>query len=138
VLVVDEYLAVRVLGGGWPGGLPTRTSSPCLPAATGGSCSACTRPAAVTSRSCWRRCPAVTQRRPLPAPRGPPDPRPLLDSVAWIAARYHAGGLLIAETLAAGLAHGHQLWSGSDRNVSRAMGSIAEDLEISVHIADNA
>jgi hypothetical protein len=34
------------------------------------------------------------------------DPRPLLDKAASIAARYGGTGLLIAESLAAGLAYG--------------------------------
>lgn len=64
------------------------------------------------------------------------DPRPLLDSAASIAARYRAGGLLIAETLAAGLAHGHGLWFGLERNVGRSLAAIAGELDIAVHVTD--
>lgn len=64
------------------------------------------------------------------------DPRPLLDSAASISARYSAGGLLIAETLAAGLVHGHQLWFGTTRNVGQALARIADDLSIEVHVSE--
>jgi hypothetical protein len=40
-------------------------------------------------------------------------PRPLLDEAAIIAARFARIGLLVAGTLAAGLAHSGQLWFGS-------------------------
>lgn len=62
----------------------------------------------------------------------------MLDEAASIAARYGAGGLLIAETLAAGLAHGHQLWFGTQRNVGRALVRIADDLRITVHVIEPA
>ena len=66
------------------------------------------------------------------------DPRPLLDSAASISARYRAGGLLIAETLAAGLAHGHQLWFGLERNIGRSLAAIADELGITIQVADGA
>ncbi len=40
----------------------------------------------------------------------------------------------IAETLAAGLAHGRQLSFGTDRNVGSVIQRIADDLGIVVHI----
>lgn len=64
------------------------------------------------------------------------DSRPLLDPAASIAARYHAGGLLIAETLAAGLAHGRQLWFGLERNIGRSLATMAAALDITIHVAD--
>jgi hypothetical protein len=62
------------------------------------------------------------------------DPRPLLDEAAIVAARF-GGGLLIAETLAAGLAHGRQLWFGTPANVGRVLERAAEDLGVTVHLA---
>lgn len=41
-------------------------------------------------------------------------------------------GLLIAETLAAGLAHGRQLWFGLHRNVGHSLAAIAGELEIAL------
>jgi hypothetical protein len=64
------------------------------------------------------------------------DPRSLLDEAASVAARYHAGGLLTAETLAAGLTHGRQLWFGSRHNVGIALGRIATDLGIDVQVIE--
>lgn len=66
------------------------------------------------------------------------DSRPLLDEAAAIAARYGAGGLLIAESLAAGFAHGRQLWFGTERNVGLALARIADDLRITVHVLGHA
>jgi hypothetical protein len=60
-------------------------------------------------------------------------PRPLLDEAARLAARY-GGGLLIAETLAAGLAHGRNLWFGTDRNVGRSLALAAAELGISIQV----
>ena len=62
------------------------------------------------------------------------DLRPLLDSAAAISARYAAGGLLIAETLAAGLVHGHGLWFGAERNVGQALRRIAADVGIDIRV----
>lgn len=136
MVVIDEYLAVRVLGGSWPEGLPD--DELVLPA----------------SRH-WRLLQRVhapgggqlsqllaalpggdldVVRHPHPEVLQVLDPRPLLDDAAAIAAHYAAGGLLIAETLAAGLAQGRQLWFGSERNVGRALSRIADDLGIAVHV----
>ncbi|MGH9110963.1 MAG: hypothetical protein ACRDZN_01465 [Acidimicrobiales bacterium] len=46
--------------------------------------------------------------------------------------------MLIAETLAAGLAYGHQLWFGLERNVGRSLATIADELGITIHVADAA
>jgi hypothetical protein len=64
------------------------------------------------------------------------DPRPLLDSAASIAARYSVGGLLVAETLAAGLVYGGQLWFGLERNVGRSLLVVARELGIAVHVVE--
>lgn len=134
--MIDEYLAVAVLGGAWPAGLPDEDLA--LPA----------------SRH-WRllqrvHAPGTGQlsqllaalpggdltvvRYPHPEVLQVLDPRPMLDTAASIAARYRAGGLLIAETLAAGLAHGHQLWFGLERNVGRSLAAIAGELDITVNV----
>ena len=60
------------------------------------------------------------------------DPRPHLDDAAAIAARY-GGGLLIAETLAAGLAHGG-LYFGSRQNVGQVVDRAASELGIDLAV----
>jgi hypothetical protein len=64
------------------------------------------------------------------------DPRPLLDQAAAIGARFSASGLLVGETLAAGLTFGHQLWFGTRRNVGARLAQIADDLGIDVRILE--
>lgn len=137
MIVIDEYLAVRVLGGGWPDALPD--DELVLP-----------------STRHWR----LLQRVHAPGPgqlsqllAGLPgddlgvvrwphhevlqvlDPRPLLDDAAVLAARYGGTGLLVAETLAAGLAHGRQLWFGTPINVGNLLRRAADELGIAVHVA---
>lgn len=139
MLVIDEYLAVRVLGGGWPPGLPDNEDL-VLPASRhwrllqrvhapgGGQLSQllATLPGGDLT----------VVRYPHPEVLQVLDPRPLLDSAAAIAARYRAGGLLIAETLAAGLAHGHQLWFGLERNIGRSLAAIAAEFDIAVRVTN--
>jgi hypothetical protein len=136
MIVVDEYLAIRSLLGDVPVGLPDE-------------------PLALTASAHWRllqriHSPSGGQlsqalarlspagrdvlRRPAPAVLEVLDPRPLLDEAAQIAARYGRTGLLIAETAAAGLAHGRQLWFGTERNVGIRLREIADDLGIEVHV----
>jgi hypothetical protein len=62
------------------------------------------------------------------------DPRPLLDDAAAIAARFGTTGLLIAETLAAGVAYGGHLWFGLDANVGRLVERAAPELGITIHV----
>src|SRR5689334_25057597 len=110
MLVIDEYLALRVIGGDWPAELPDDELGLPVPrhwrllqrvyAPAGGQLS---------------QLPASLPASDLDAVRFPHpdvvqvlDPRPLLNSAAAIAANYGAGGLLVAETLAAGLAHGQE------------------------------
>jgi hypothetical protein len=134
MIVVDEYLAVRVLLGQWPEGLPTE--DPALP----------------TTRH-WRLLQAVHSprggqlsrllgllpeadqdalRHPRPEILQVLDPRPLLDDAAAIAARYGGTGLLIAETLAAGVRGG--LYFGARQNVGRVVARAATDLGINVGV----
>ena len=134
--MVDEYLAVRVLAGYWPDGLPD--DDPVLPA----------------SRH-WRLLQRVHSpsggqlsrllaglpggdlgvvRWPHPEVLQVLDPRPLLDEAAALAARDGGTGLLIAETLVAGLAHGRQLWFGTQANVGRLTERAAGELGIELHV----
>jgi hypothetical protein len=136
VIVIDEYLAVRVLRGDWPDELPDDDLG--LPAARH-----------------WRllqrvHSPGTGQlsrllaslpggdldvvRWPHPEVLQVLDPRPLLDEAAAISARY-GGGLLVAETLAAGLAHGRQLWFGTPANVGLSTTRAAGELGLAVHVA---
>ena len=64
--------------------------------------------------------------------------RPLLDTAASIGTQYQTGGLLLLETVAAGLTNGQQLWFGSDRNVGTRMAEIAEALDILIKLAGPA
>ena len=112
MIVVDEYLAVRVLRQvGDRGGQLSQLF-------VGAS------PAVVTAI-----------RWPHPEVLQVLDPRPLLDEAAAIAARYGGTGLLIAESLAAGLAYGHQLWFGTEHNRGRLLARAASELGIAVKVA---
>jgi hypothetical protein len=136
MLVIDEYLAVRVVGGDWPAELPDDELG--LPmtrhwrllqrvyAPTGGQLSQLL--AALPGSD------LDAIRFPHPEVVQVFDPRPLLNSAADIAARYSAGGLLVAETLAAGLAYGRQLWFGTERNVGQVLSGVAADLGIAVRV----
>ncbi len=136
MLVVDEYLAVRVLAGNWPADLPDDEIA--LPAARHWRLlQRVHAPGTGQLSQLLATLPAEdldVVRHPHPEVLQILDPRPLLDEAAAIAARYGAGGLLIAETLAAGLAHGRQLSFGTDRNVGSVIQRIADDLDIVVHI----
>jgi hypothetical protein len=37
-----------------------------------------------------------------------------------------------------GLAYGHQLWFGTPRNIGRRLAEIADELKITVHVAEPA
>jgi hypothetical protein len=136
MIVIDEYLAVRVLGGNWPNDLPDDEL-------------------ALTASRHWRllqrvHSPSAGQlsrllaalpggdlgvvRWPHPEVLQVLDPRPLLDEAASIAARYGGTGLLVAETLAAGLAYGRQLYFGTERNIGRLLEVAAGELGITVHV----
>lgn len=137
MLVIDEYLAVDATLGDWPAGLPDDDTL-ALPASrhfrllqrihqpSGGQ----------LTGALGRLSPAGRQAMRFPHPDVLQilDPRPLLDEAASIGARYRTGGLLIVETLAAGLTFGHQLWFGSEGNIGPRLAQIAADLGIEVHI----
>lgn len=136
MIVVDEYLAVRVLRAQWPTGLPdddlALTASrhwrllQALHGGRGGQLSQlfAGAPADVVSAVRWPH-PEVLQVL---------DPRPLLDEAAVLAARFGGTGLLTAETMAAGLAHGRQLWFGTGANVGRLLERAAGELGIGLHV----
>lgn len=137
MIVVDEYLAIRSVAGAIPAGLPDE-------------------PVALTTSAHWRILLRIHLRgtgqlsqllRALPPGdravlRKPAanvvevlDSRPLLDEAAAVAAAYGNTGWHVAETIAAGLAHGRQLWFGTERNVGRRMREIADDLGLAIYIA---
>lgn len=136
MIVVDEYLAARVVGGDWPAGLPddelALTSSRywrLLQALHGGRGGQLTQILAALS-------PAGRDsvRYPHPEVLGVLDPRPLLDDAAVLAARFGGTGLLTAETMAAGLAHSRHLWFGAQANVGRLIERAAGELGIELHV----
>jgi hypothetical protein len=137
MLVIDEYLAVDVVRGAWPEGLPDddvlgltanrhyrllqRVHDP-----GNGQLSAILARMSEAGRE--------TIRNPHPEVLHILDPRPLLDEAASIGARYRTGGLLVTETLAAGLAFGRALYFGAEANVGRRLAEIAADLGIAVQV----
>lgn len=134
MIVIDEYLAVRVLFARWPQGLPDGDVA--LPA---------TRHwrllKALLSPRAGQLPPFVDQLSPAgrDSIRQPDsdivqvlDSRPLFDTAASIAVRYGTG-LLVAETLAAGLVYG-SLWFGAEENVGRLLRRAASELGIPVRL----
>jgi len=136
VIVIDEYIAARVVGGNWPAempddelGLPASRHWRLLQALHGGRGGQLTQILSPLS-------PAGRDgiRHPHPEVLQVLDPRPLLDEAAILAARFGGTGLLTAETLAAGLAHG-ELWFGIPANVGRLLERAASELGVAVHVA---
>ena len=82
-------------------------------------------------RPAHRRRPPRRVAEPLNIVR---HPRPLLDQAAQLAARYGGTGLLTAETLAAGMAHG-ELYFGLAVNVGRLLERAAGEIGIAIHLA---
>lgn len=136
MIIVDEYLAVRVILAQWPEGMPDDD-------------------VALPTHGHWRLLQALHNPRggqltrilaPLPEPdraalRWPHpevlqvlDPRPLLDDAARLAARF-GGGLRNAEILAAGVASHAELWFGTPANVGPAITNGADGLGLAIHIA---
>jgi hypothetical protein len=136
MIVVDEYLAVRVVRGRWPSGLPddelALTASrhwrllQALHGGRGGQLSQALGQLSPTGQD--------SVRHPHPEVVQVLDPRPLLDEAAIVAARFGGTGLLIAESLVSGLAHGRQLWFGTTINVGRLLAQAASELGIEVHV----
>jgi hypothetical protein len=136
VIIVDEYLAVRVILGQWPDAMPDDE-------------------VALPTMGHWRLLQALHHPRggqltrilsPLPEPdrsalRWPHpevlqvlDPRPLMDRAAALAGRY-GGGWRNAEILAAGVANRAELWFGTPNNVGPSITDGAAGLGLAVHIA---
>jgi hypothetical protein len=137
MLVIDEYLAVDVVRGEWPEGLPdeevlgltaTRHYRLLQRIHDPGSGRLSTILAHLSEAG------RETIRNPHPEVLQVLDPRPLLDEAASIGAVYRTGGLLVTETLAAALAYGRALHFGTEANVGRRLAEIAHDLGISVYI----
>jgi hypothetical protein len=137
VIVIDEYLAVRVIRAHWPDrlpddelGLPASRHWRLQQALHGGRGGQLSRLFAGAS-------PAVVNaiRWPHPDLLTVLDPRPLLDEAAILAARFGGTGLIVAETLAAGLTHGRELWFGATANIGRLLERAAGELGVAVQVA---
>jgi hypothetical protein len=137
VIVIDEYLAVDVVRGEWPDGLPDNDDlvipSTChyrllqrIHNPGRGQLSALLAGLSAAGRE--------TIRHPHPEVLQVLDPRPLLDEAALIGAHYRTGGLLVTETLSAGFTHRRELYFGTEANVGRRMKEIASDLGIAIHV----
>jgi hypothetical protein len=136
VLIVDEYLAIRVLAGDWPAALPDDAVGLTvsrhwrllqrLHAPAGGQLS--TLLGALSSDD------RAVLRFPHPEVLTILDPRPLLDDAARLAAAFGNTGLLIAETAVAGLEHGGRLFFGTAANVGQRLTEIAAELEIEIRV----
>ncbi len=141
MLVIDEYLAVDLVLGDWPAGLPD-DDIVALPASRHFRLlQRIHQPGIGQLTGILDRLPEPDRhaiRHPHPEVLQILDPRPLLDEAASIGARYRTGGLLIVETLAAGLVHGHQLWFGTERNIGSRLRAIADDLGIVVNLAGDS
>jgi len=137
VLVIDEYLAIRVLIGDLPVeidlddtfGLPAYRHYRLLQRVHA--------PGEGQLSSLLSEADIEVVRRPHPEVLTILDPRPLLDDAAAIAAAYNAAGLLVGETLAAGLAHGRRLWFGRERNIGRRLAEVANDLGIEIRTSES-
>jgi hypothetical protein len=137
LIVIDEYLAVRVVRGNWPNGLPDDDDL-LLPMSRhwrllqrvhkpgGGQLSQLLGTLSPTDQD--------TIRYPHPEVLQVADPRLYLDKAADLAGRY-GGGWLTAETLAVGLTNGRALWFGTERNIGGFLRSAAEDFGLAVNVA---
>lgn len=116
-----------------PQSCPTKPTSPCRQVATGDYSSAFTGQLSQLLNGLGPTDRDVL-RHPHPEVLEIIDPRPLLDPAAAIAARYGTAGLLVAETLAAGLARGKALYFGTERNVGRRLAEIAAELGVVIRV----
>ena len=136
MIVIDEYLAVRALRAALPDrlldnelGLPASRHWRLLQALYGGRGGQLSQLFAGLSAAGLDAL-----RHPHSEVFGVLDSRPLLNEAAMIAARYGGTGLLVAETLAAGLTFGHELWFGTPANVGKLTEHAAGELGIGIHI----
>lgn len=136
MLVINEFLAIRVLRGDAPPDLPdddlllpTSRHWRLLPALQGGRRGRLSRllgPLPEAEREALRY--------PHPEVLQILDPRPLFDEAAALAARFNGTGWLIAETLAAGRRHGRVLWFGEADNVGGFLRMAADELGMEIHL----
>lgn len=130
MIVIDEYLAVRVLGGDWPDTLPDDELG--LPASRHWRLlQRVHNPAGGQLSRLLASLPGGdlgVVRWPHPEVLVVLDPRPLFDEAAILAARFGGTGLLVAETLTAGLTYGRDLWFGTPTNVGRLLERAADEL----------
>jgi hypothetical protein len=135
LIVIDEYLAVRVIFGNWPEELPDDDLA--LPASRHWRLlQRIHRPgtgqlSTVLGRFSDESLDAV--RFPRPEVLQVLDARVLLDEAAQITAQY-GGGWLIGETLAAGRMFGRSLWFGRRDNVGSVTAIASEGLGITIHV----
>ena len=136
MLIVDEYVAVRVVLGDWPDAMPDDE-------------------VALPLMGHWRLLQALHHPRggqltrvlsslssadqaalswPHPEVLQVIDLRPRLEDAARLAARF-GGGLRNAEILTIGAAHGAELWFGTPTNVGRSVTAGAAALGLPIHIA---
>jgi len=139
VIVIDECLAVRFLRGQWPDGLPddelALTASRhwrLLQALHGGRGGRGCQLSHVLTGAPPDVVAAI--RWPHPEVLQVPDPRPLVDDAAALAARFGGTGLLNRRDDGAGLAYGRQLWFGVPANVGRLLESATGELGIELHV----
>lgn len=136
MLVIDEYLAVRVLVGAAPDELDIDETL-VLPAYRHYRLlQRIHTPGSGQLSQILSEADEAAIRRPHPEVLQILDPRPLLDEAARLGAAYGSAGLLVGETLAAGLAHGRRLWFGTSRNIGRRLAGIASDLGIEVRVLE--
>ncbi|MDA8044903.1 MAG: hypothetical protein M0Z30_06655 [Actinomycetota bacterium] len=136
MIIVDEYIAMRVVGGDWPASLPdddlvlpTMAHWRLLQALhnpRGGQLSRILAALSEPDRS--------SLRWPHPEVLQVLDPRPLIDRAAALAARF-GGGWRNAEILAAGVANHAELWFGTAQNVGPSVTAGANGLGLAIHIA---
>lgn len=136
MLVIDEYLAVRVLVGASPPELDLDETLVIPAYRHYRLLQRIHSPGAGQLSQLLSDADQQAIRRPHPEMLQVLDPRPLLDEAAAIGAAYGSAGLLVGETLAAGLVHGRRLWFGTARNVGARLTDIADDLGISVHVSE--
>lgn len=136
MIIVDEYIAVRVVLGMWPEGMPDDDVTlptmghwrvlQALHNPRGGQLTRILAPLSEPDRAALRW--------PHPEVLQVLDSRPLLDSAARLAARY-GGGWRSAEVLAAGVSNHAELWFGTGANIGPAITAGAEGLGLSVHVS---
>jgi hypothetical protein len=136
VIVIDEFLAVRVLGGSWPEGLPDEEDLGLPAGCHWRLLQRVHNPSPGRLSQLLASLPGAdlgVVRFPHPEVLLVIDPRPLLDHAARLATRY-GGGLLTCETLAAGIANARRLYYGAHSNIGRSTQRAAGELGVELHV----